>query len=1184
MEEARRPITGQDGLLAAGAELLRFEGLTLDFPGRTLSAADGREIALTRAEFMLLAVLMRNRGRALSRDQLLDAIAGRHAEPFDRSVDVLIGRLRRKIEPEPKTPRLILTVPGLGYKFAAKPVQVLAEHEEATATAFAAEEPSAAPATAIAERRLLTVMVCSLSGTTGSSIRLDPEERHSIVRAFRACCSGVCGRLGGVLGTVAGDSVHVYFGYPVAHEHDAEQAIRAGLAVVAAVEHLDVGSAVHLGARVGIATGDVVTGDGLGEMSGEASALAQDLAARATSGTVLSGATTKRLTGDLFECRALNAADGTPPEVFQVLGEATAETRFDALHVGNLTPLVGRPEETALLLQRWHRAQAGRGNVVLLSGEPGIGKSRLVYELRNRLADSAHLPMTYFCAPHQQDSPYHPFIRRLEHAAGFARGDGAAARLGKLKTLLVKDGCDAEALTLLADLLSIPTDGSVAKLNLSPQQRRDRTAATLIDQVATSAARAPVLLVFEDAHWLDRTSTEVLDSLVDRVTDLPVLMIVTFRPEFAAPWSSYPQTTVLVLNRLNRGEAAQMVIHVGGRGVSESLSQRIIAHADGVPLFLEELTKTILEGGVEVGTSLPATLHDSLTERLDRLPAAKRVAQLGAAIGRSFSHDLVAGLSDTPERTLCASLDQLVSSGLVARRGVPPDATYTFKHALVQTAAHESMLKTYRAAIHERIVELLLGRQPDIEDAQPDLLGYHCELAGLFEKAAAYYIQAGWRSNYRAAYEDSCEQFKNALRLAAALPEGKARDLVELRALRGIGLTIGNIEGYASASFGAANLRALELCERAGDPPEFLGINYGVFTFQSWRSDLRGGLKTAERLLKWGQLRGDIRGCILGELNVGKARAAFGELAAARQHLQRALDLSESSCNDPAAIWTYRIAISRTVAMHHIHCSLSRVLCWMGYPEQALAHSAAAIEQREDEVVFVAEPMRLLQHLWIRSVLDDAHDLVAPAERMAKHSCHHSLPMFAAVAAIMRGFGIARSGQPEAGQSAMAEGLAAYAGTGAVRDSCYFRALLAETHRMTGETNTALSILGLALEETEYTGEKCYDAELHRGIGEAHYQRGDIRTAEESYRRALTIARHQGARLWELNAAASYARVLRDQGEPEQAHFLLAPIYGWFSEGFDTAPLRRARTLLDELEAADNGAAPQVDAKVFRQR
>jgi hypothetical protein len=297
-------------------------------------------------------------------------------------------------------------------------------------------------------------------------------------------------------------------------------------------------------------------------------------------------------------------------------------------------------------------------------------------------------------------------------------------------------------------------------------------------------------------------------------------------------------------------------------------------------------------------------------------------------------------LWDAQDKAPSFALDQLVSSGLVARRGSPPDATYAFKHALVQTAAHESMLKTHRAVIHERIVDLLLGQQPNIEDAQPDLLGYHCELAGLIEKAAAYYIQAGWRSNYRAAYEDSCEQFRNALRLAATLPESEARDLVELRALRGVGLTVGNIEGYASASFGAANIRALELCKRAGDPPEFLGINFGVFTFQSWRSDLSDGLKTAECLLKWGQLRRDIRGCILGELNVGKARAAFGELGAARRHLQRALDLSGSSRSDSGAIWTFRIAISRTVAMHHIHCSLSRVLCWMGYPERALTHTA----------------------------------------------------------------------------------------------------------------------------------------------------------------------------------------------------------------------------------------------------
>jgi DNA-binding winged helix-turn-helix (wHTH) protein len=965
MEEAQKPIAAQDGVPMAGAALLRFEGLTLDLAGRTLTSVHGHEIYLTRAEFDLLSVLIRGRGRAFSRDQLLDAVAGRRAEPFDRSVDVLIGRLRRKIEPEPKAPRLILTLPGHGYKFAAKPVQVVAEQDELSAPAIFVGAPSAARAESIPDRRQLTVMVCSVAGATGPSIRLDPEQRHELFRMFRTCCSEICGQFGGVLGTIADDTVHVSFGYPAAHEYDVEQAIRAGLAVVAAVGQLDFESAVRLKARVGIATGEAVTGNGPGEISSEALSLAQGLAASAASGTVVVGATTRGLAGGLFEYRALSAGHGVPAESFQVLGEVAMATRFDALHPGGLTPLVGRREEVGLLLSRWRRAQAGSGNVVLLSGEPGIGKSRLVRELRGRLAGTVHIPLICYCAPHQRDSPYRPYVQHLEHAAGFARLDDAGVRLGKLKALLIKHGSDPETLALFADLLSIPTDGSLVRLSLSPQQRRERTATALIAQVVAAAARAPVLLVVEDAQWMDRTSLEILDEIVDRVPDLPVLLIVTFRPQFTPPWSSHPQTTVLVLNRLDCSAAGQMIAEVSGGAMPDGLSRRIIAQADGIPLFLEELTKTTLEGGAKAGTSLPATLHDSLMERLDRLPAAKRVGQLGAAIGRSFSHDLVAGLSDIPERTLCSALDQLVSTGLVTRRGLPPDATYTFKHALVQTAAYESMLKTQRTAIHEKIVELLLALEPNIEDSRPDLLGYHCELAGLIEKAAAYCTLAGWKSNYHGAYEDSREQFQNALRLAGTLPEGEARDLAELRALRGLGLTMGNIEGYASASFGDAHLRALELCERVDQPPEFLGVNFGISVFQWHRSDVCGGLTTAERLLRWGQLRGDIRGCILGELVAGRAAAQCGALATARSRLERAVDLLEASRDDPAVIWTFRVATSRAMTMYNTHSSLSRVLCLMGYPEQALTHSSAAVEQREEEVRVLTEPLRLGHRLWV---------------------------------------------------------------------------------------------------------------------------------------------------------------------------------------------------------------------------
>jgi len=703
-------------------------------------------------------------------------------------------------------------------------------------------------------RRRLTVMACVLSDDTGSLIQLDPEERHRILIAFRSRTNDICARLGGTAGPMVGDTTYFYFGYPAAHEHDAEYAIRAGLAVLEAVPHLDVNKNIRLGLRVGVASGDVVVTDPLDGRAGrepaiigEAPEVAARIAGAADAGMLVAAATTRSLARDLFDYVELPDPSSAAARVFRVLGETRLGSRFDALHPSGLTALVGRREEIARMLNRWREANVGTGQIVLISGEPGIGKSRLVRELRDQIKVDKHAYIALSCAPHQKDTPYQPFVRFLEREAAIFREDQAPVRLKKLEALLSQASNGLETTVLLANLLSIETHGRYAPLALSPRQRRQRTITILVQQILALAGRVPLIIAFEDVHWIDPTSCEVLDMLVNSIANLPVLLVITFRPEFAAPWVSHPFATTIILNRLDRRAAWRLVEQLGGTAIPEHMRVGVLERAEGVPLFLEELTKSVLEARAEDG-SLPASLHDLLMERLDRLsPAAKRAAQVGAAIGRSFSHDLFAAVAGQPDGVMSDGLNQLLASGLLTRIGDPPDATYGFKHALVQTAAYGSMLRKVRASIHRELAEELQLQEPGIAESNPDLLAFHCERAGLTEEAASCYTAAGWQALDRAAFREALDQFNNALRMAAVLPETEVRSLAELRAVQGLGFALGRSAGYASTSYGAASERALLLCERVGYPPEYVGANFQVLRFSAFprQPERRTGLRNA---------------------------------------------------------------------------------------------------------------------------------------------------------------------------------------------------------------------------------------------------------------------------------------------------------------------------------------------------
>ena len=710
---------------------LRFEGFTLDPAARTLVDGSGQEIALRHSEYELLRAFLAAPGRALSRDHLLEAVAGRRSEPFDRSIDMLVARLRRKIEPELKEPRLVVTVPSVGYRFAAKlqPAAV----ESGAAPVASSVAPPISP-----ERRQLTLLRCGLCGPALASARRDPEDLHRLLVGFHARCAAIIQGAGGTVVQRPGDAVLAYFGYPETHEDEAERAIWVALRLIEATEEIETGQADAAQARAGIATGLVMVGNlfgaGAGEPAivGEAVDLAARLLASAAPGTVLIGPTTRRLVGETFQYREqasiIPGRFADPLPAWQVIGEGVA-SRFEALRGGDVVELVGREEELFLLLRRWEQVKTGAGRVVLITGEPGIGKSRLVRAVQERLEGEAAFQLRYFCSPHHRDSALHPVIAQLEVVAGFTRDDTAEAKLAKLGALLARSEANEEAIALLAGLLSIPAGEQYCLPEMSPQRMREKTLAALLGLFAGLVARQPALVLFKDVHWIDPTTLELLTRTVERVASMPVLLLITARPEFKPPWQDQAHMSTLVLNRLSDDEAAMLAQHAAGQVfLPGAVVRQIVRHAEGVPLFIEELTKAVLESGYledeesSAPLPVPTSLHDLLLARLNRLGSAREVAQVGAAIGREFTYQLLSAVAGQPDTALERELARLVRSELLLRSGTLSDARYSFKHILVQQAAYESLPRSRRAALHVRVAEALVELEPSFETTQPDLL------------------------------------------------------------------------------------------------------------------------------------------------------------------------------------------------------------------------------------------------------------------------------------------------------------------------------------------------------------------------------------------------------------------------------------------------------------------------------
>jgi len=1043
-----------------------------------------------------------------------------------------------------------------------------------------------------AERRQVTVMFSDLAGSTALSARMDPEDLREVISAYQKCVASTVQRFGGFVAKYIGDGVLVYFGYPQAHEDDAERAVRAGLELVAAVAGLK--TRASLQTRVGIATGLVVVGDlvGSGEAQergivGETPNLAARLQGIAEPNMVVIAEATRSLLGNLFELQDLGAKDlkgiAGPVRAWAALRASSAEGRFEALHATGLTALVGREEELELLLRRWSRAKSGEGQVVLLSGEAGIGKSRLTAALLERLASEPHTRLRYFCSPQHTDSAFYPIISQMERAAGFVHDDTAQAKLDKLDAVLAQSFTPRQDVALFAEMLSLPNDGRYPAPELTPQQRRQQTLEALTAQIEALTRQNPVLMIFEDAHWTDPTSLEVFGRAVDRIATLRVLLIVTFRPEFEAPWIGRPHVTALTINRLAQRDIDAMIDRVvGNKLLPTSVRQDIIERTDGIPLFVEEMTKAVLEAGSESearqtagavpspALTVPASLHASLMARLDRLGPAKEVAQIGAAIGREFSHAMLAAVVRKPEAELGSALDRLIAAGLLFRQGVPPHATYLFKHALVQDAAYGTLLREPRRALHARIAEALESQFAETAETQPELLARHCTEAGLIEKAAGLWGKAGQRSLERSALVEAVAQLTRALDQIVTLTATPALRREQINLQVALITPLIHVKGYAAPETKAATEQARLLIEQAealgeplDDPLLLFSVLYGfwVASYVAFNGDVMREL--AAQFLALAERQGTTAPLMIGHRLMGVSLLTTGDVAEGRAHFDQGIALYDPAHHRPLAT---RFGQDAGVS----NLSFRSLALWtLGYPAAALADADLAVRDAR-EIGQAATLMFALLHALRPNIQCGEYAAAARlVDELVALADEKGALLWKAFGMLMQGWLYGLTDRASDAVRTIATGITALRATGATTWITFWFACFAKANADLGQFYDAWRCIGEAMTTVETTNERWFEAEIHRVAGEIALlsPEPDAAKAEAYFERALAIARKQQAKSFELRAAWSLARLWRDQGKRDAARDLLAPVYGWFTEGFDTLDLKDAKALLDELNA-----------------
>ena len=1038
------------------------------------------------------------------------------------------------------------------------------------------------------ELRQLTVMFCDLVGSTAISEQLEPEELHKLMGTYQEVCAEVISRFEGHIAKYLGDGILIYFGYPLAHEDDAYRAVRAGLEIVVAFNELPLrNTQLHqtLQVRIGIHTGLVMVGEmGAGgtrehmAIVGETPNIASRLLNISKPNTVIISSATHRLVEGLFTCRSLGDQTlkglSQPIELYQVLQESGVQSRFEVAVSKGLTPLVGREQEVGLLLERWDRVKEGEGQIVLLCGEAGIGKSRLVQVLKDRVSVDAHVRIESRCSPYYRNSALYPIIDHLHHLL-FRKDDTEDEMLDKLEEKLDQYGFSLkETAPLFVSLLSLPFLDRYPPLALTPQRQKQKTLEALLEWLLKEAENQPVIRIMEDLHWVDPSTLEFLSLLVERIHTAPIYTLLTFRPDFFPPWTFRSHITQITLNRLSQKQVMVMAERVaGGKTLPLTVIKQLVTKTDGVPLFVEELTKMILESGLlreQDGSyeltgplpplAIPATLHDSLIARLDRLVTAKEVAQLAATLGREFSYELLQAVSPFDEATLERELAKLADAELLYQRGIPPQATYIFKHALIQDTAYQSLLKSKRQLYHQKITQILEEKFPDTIETQPELLAHHFTEAGLFEQAIPYLKDAGQRAKERSANSEAISHLTKGLELLKAMPDTTERTQQELDLLITLGPPLIATKGWASPEVEQAYARARELCQQLGETLKLYPVLWVLCSFYLVRAEHNSTHDLGKILFNMAQRNDDAEIFLAAHHALGMALYCLGDFTPARKHLEQGIALY-----DPQKHRAHTLFFGPDLGVFCLSWE-AHVLWQLGYPEQALKKCSGALTLAND----LSHPLSLALALDYASMFyqfcRDRNSAREKAEEAIALSTEHGFVYYLAWGNIIQGWAKAVQGQAKESIEHMRQGLADLHATGAERSLPYYLGLLAEAYGEAERAEEGLNVLTEAFCFVDKKSERWWEAELYRLRGELLLKLNAAEAeVEDCYRKAMEIARRQSARSLELRAVTSFSRLLQKQDKKEEALQMLAEIYSWFTEGFDTPDLKEAQALLGEL-------------------